>query len=488
MWQLLALIGLAALFGFIVLRWLTSKKPATDQKIADRAVGWQDFDTAWLEAEEFVNQADDVSQYLVGKTETVNCRRIKQQPNGWFILGCITSFIVLFFAALGGWAVGGGSLVYGLLFGLAFTAVQIAQAYVALSGDKGTATFEKMKASDRSWGSWAALMVLLVLNFLGAFVGSQIVGASLDTRHEITSNVTRDLLAERDRITRQIATIAERNTQAGGFSRGALETKARETEEASEREAGRRGCGPKCEALKREAVQWRSLAEDAARRQTLETRLTTLNDQLAASGDAKTIANPSGQVVEYITGGLVPANAWIQQLAFLILSLLIFVDLWAWLKCGDHVGFQRARQRRLRADAANALLVNKGYEPRDFFGAGALAALTDERSRSGDTIIISAEMEPTEIIKASDDLREIDELFKDAVRADADETLTFAKLYTVYSARAAAANRATWMNQVAFNRALERYCELLKIKQRGGELIGFRLGVASEPRKTKETV
>lgn len=460
-WMLIAVACLVLILGSLKgFAWIKSESGG---KTSDQSqpVTKKQFTAAWTDIDAFVADADVWWPFL--------------RSNPYFWVGVVTSTILVLFAAAGGWSLGNGSVFYGALMVLVFCIVNVGQAAVSLSGDRGTADAHEFDASDRSSGSWALLWLLLLLNFFGSFVGAQSVGSTMSTQAQIQAGSVQDLMDERIRTQKALEILNTRRMQAGGLSLEALQTKATETAEAAEREANRVRCASKCEALKAEAAKWKALAADAMRERKLGEHLAVLNDKLSSDSYAKTEANPAGRTLEEMTAGAITEKQFAKHSVMIFLWLVSIIDFMLWLKAGDVTGSARRKEFMRRAEIANENLVNIGLKPRYIVPS---QTVIEAGTGEGDTVIMSIEADPDEIISRSDQLKDIQALFRDAMREAEDKNIAFGLLYNIYAERSRLAGREKWMTLPSFIDALRRYCELLKIDITGSAVHGYKLSVA----------
>ena len=459
-WVFLLVAG-AVLMLASLKAWAWLKSRAQSAPVESGTTTTRTYTTAWTDIDAFVAEADVWWPFL--------------KANPYFWIGVCTSTILVAFAAAGGWQFGNGSIVYGTLGVAIFCFVNVAQAIVSLSGDRGKADFHEFDSSDRSSASWALLWLLLLLNFFGSFVGAQSVGSTMSTQAQIASGSVQDLMSDRERTKQAIEILNTRRMQAGGHSLEALQAKAQETAEAADREAQRVRCASKCEALKAEATKYKALAADALRERKLGEHLAVLNDKLGSDEFAKTEANPSGRTLEEVTGGYITEKGFAKHSVMFFLWFVSVVDFLLWLKAGDVTGSARRKEFLRRAEIANENLVNLGLQPR--YVVPQQTVLEAEKGDAS-TVVLAIEADPSAIIAASDQLQDVQSLFADALRADEGKAVPFGLLYNVYAERARIAGRTGWMTLPKFLDAIRRYCELKKIDHAGSALQGWKLSVA----------
>ena len=485
---LLVFAGAILIYGWAAVRqWFRDKEKRLEvnlrpYKVSKRVQYARDgFQTAWTDVDEFVKDADRWWPYL------------KNEPTFW--VGVITSTVLVMFAVAGGWALGGGSLFYGVLMAAVFGIVNIAQAVVSIAGDRGTADFHQVAKSDRSVWSWATLALLLVVNFFGAFVGAAVVGQTMTTSAVISSNSVNDLLAERERVAARVGELYARVRQSGLEPEG-IEEKAKFAEEKAICEswlgrgnricpqdkvaAGEYGprCGEQCQELRTEAVRWRALANDAAKLKPLQARVDQINARLAADGGARTEALPAGRAFEELTAGAVTEQQFGKWSVLFLQWIVAVIDFLLWLRVGDMVGAARLREQRLRAEIGNAKLSERGEPAR--YMVETTAALPAPEAKTGDQITMSVAEDPSAKIAANANLTAIKKLFDETMRPAQDSRVTSGTLYNIYVERQQIAKASTWMAKAQFLTALDQYTTLLAIEYDGSSVIGYKLGVVQE--------
>ncbi|MEM9027094.1 MAG: hypothetical protein AAGC70_01875 [Pseudomonadota bacterium] len=454
----------------------------------------KDFRAVWSDADDFVRGADVWLPYLIGS------REMKLGANPFFLPAIVTSTVLVLFAIAGGWTLGNGSVFYGLLMCLIFAMVNIIQAVIAVSGDNGTGDWFELKRSDRSYASWAFLVLLLILNLFGAFIGSAVVGSNIATKQAITATTVRSDIQRQQELTAELAALRKRRLAAGSESPTRLAQEAERLEKDAIRESWRtrsgavvdesrveRGewgpkCGTRCAALKSDAARYRALAADAKREGTLQSQLKSLNARLQSrSGSVSTEGNPAGKRLEEWSAGWVQEEEFARNVMVVLQWVIAVVDFLLWLRVGDGVGRARAREYRSRAEMANASLENQGLEARypindPIKPAEAVAG----EGGSSETVVLAIEHDPEAIIASSQELSDVDAFFKAVLVPDETRKVAFGTLYGIFAARKQAAGAKTWMGRSAFVANLKRYAELRKYDVLSSQFVGWRLAVQDE--------
>jgi len=498
-YSVVAVLGLIVL-GLTIYRWRQSlrNKAAAGHNIDVSAVVRDDFHAVWTEADAFVRGADAWTMYFVGDSKA----GIK--PNPFFLPAIVTSSIILAFAVSGGFSLGGGQLFYGLLFAAVLAIVQIIQAVVSVSGDKGKANAWELDETDRSYGSWALLCVLLLVNIGAALVGSVTVGSDVNTQANIAAANLKSDISQREHLQSRLNGIQTRLSNAGqGMDAAALQTKANALKAEAIRESWRsRGrtvvdeakvqsgeygpkCGPKCSDLAKQAAAMQELAKLARSRPTIRQQLNSLNSKLADVRNVSTEGMAVGARLEEISGGVISKDDAAKNVFVLFQLLIVWLDWILWLRVGDVVGRARAAEYDRRAELANEFLSNTGIAPR--YPRKAVFPVTApdappaaDAATNQQQIVISAEQDVGAIIAASPDLQKIDKAFASLLEAEDGRALTFGVFYRVYAEHQKAAGRKTWMAQAQFIQALKRYCELTGASHAGGKLLDVRLAADVE--------
>lgn len=456
-----------------------------------------DFRAVWTDSDAFVRAADRWWPYLVGD------RKADIKPNPFFIPAIVTSVIILVFAILGGAALGGNNIWLGLLFACVMAIVQITQAVVSISGDKGTADAWQLQKADRSIGSWVLLTALLIVNVFASFVGSITVGSQVNTRANIEATSLRSQIAQRDRLDQRLAAI-DRKLMASneGMNAAAIRVKADSLKAEAIRESWRqykgqtvderlvqkgeygKKCGTRCTTLAKKAAALQQLYVEVASKPDIKAQLAQLNERLSESGNVSEETSPIGARLEQMTAGAVSADDVGKNIITVFQILIVFLDFVLWLRVGDLLGRARATEYERRAELANAYLINNDQPPRYPRAQQSIAAPpmlpAPEPPDASGTVVVGVEMDVVGTITASPELSRIEALANNTLEPVEGRAITFGVLYRIYVETEKAKGAAKWMSQAAFNAALKRWCELRKHQQSGGKLLGFVLA-ATEP-------
>jgi len=493
----LVVLILASLKGW---QWVKSRgehAASTIEKSYKQSGLPEDFRAVWTDADDFVRGSDRWLPYLLGD------RAAGIKPNPFFIPAVITSVIILVFAILGGAALGGNNLWLGLLFACVMAIVQITQAVVSASGDKGTADAWQMEKADRSIGSWALLACLFVVNVFASFVGSITVGSQVNTRANIESTNLRSQIAERQRLDQRLTAIDKKLMAANeGMNAEAIRVKADSLKAEAIRESWRRykgqavderlvrqgkygpKCGTRCSALAKQAAGLQQLYAEVAAKPDIKAQLAQLNTRLQDSGNVSAEGSPIGERLEQMTLGAVSADDVGKNVITVFQILIVFLDFVLWLRVGDLLGRARAAEYDRRAELANAFLINNDQAPRyprktqDVATPPPLPAPALPEAQG--TVVVGVEMDVAATIAASPELSRIEHIVQNTLEPDGDRAITFGVLYRVYAETERAKGAAKWMPQATFNQALKRWCELRRHQQSGGKLLGFMLAT-TEP-------
>ena len=412
----------------------------------------RDFRAAWSDADEFVSEAERYVPFLVGS------KRLGVRGTPYFWPAVITSTVLVLFALAGGWSLGQGSVYFGLLMCLIFGMINVIQAIIAVSGDKGTAPAWELQRSDRSVVSWGLLSVILILNMLGAFIGSSVIGSDLATKSEITASTNQADLRRQKLLAQELADLKQRRAEAGNRSPSALKTEAKRIRDEAIRESWRRRsgqtvdeakvqngewgpkCGADCSTLLEQAKRLEAMADDAAREAPLQQQLALLNERLkGASGSIE--ANPwAARIAET---GLLTADTVARNMTTVLQWVVAIIDFFLWIRVGDAVGAARAREYRRRAELANARLIAEGEQPRYMLEPP--EAPTQAAASRAETVVIGVEADPATIIAASSDLSAIDAFFAAALQADESRKIGFGVAYAIFVERQKVSGAKTWM-------------------------------------------
>ena len=462
-----------------------------------------DFRQAWSDADDFVQEADSWTPYLVGSSS------LGTKPNPFFFGGVVTSSILLLFASAAGWAIGGGNIMYAIIAFSVMAIVQIIQAVVSLSGDKGTGDLWEMKKSDRSVGSWSLLILLFFVYIAMSVIGSLNVGSQAHQSTQIRSSTLRTDLRTKESLEAQIKMIDKRLIDDGKWLSGsALRTKYEAARDESIRESWRRSpgqsvderlvqagkpgpkCGKNCQELKDEAAQYKALLDDAERKPTLQQQLSGLNSRLNENSGVSSEGVAWANRLEAVTGGAIDKDTASKSSWTVFQVIIAMLDFALWLRVGDSVGAARRKKYDNRAEAANAQLKADGYEERYKRASKEPepAQISDDvtpQEASGETII-SVKPDPDAVINASEGLKTIRRVFASLLIEDEDGKITRGDVYQAFKAERQAQGVTRHMGQTEFIDNLKRYVELREIRTQGGYIYGWKIG--QEQKKEAEDV
>lgn len=407
------------------------------------------------------------------------------KANPFFWAGVATSTMICFLGFMGASALAQGVFWLVVLYCAAFVFANLIQAAIAVLGDHGRGEWYEFKTGDRPAWHWPILLALLFVNFVASITGSSNVAEVLATTSEINVSSLESRRNALARAEEDLDALRTRRLQeAPGHSAEGIQAKAQELESAADREANRGGCGSKCEAIRRDAVKWRALANDAIRERELGEKIAVMRSELkgvAEDGTARTVASPHGQLVEDVTGGVVTkkqVNSYLSPLFWLLVSA---VDIALWLWAGDYAGRYRMEQYRLRAEAANAWLVNAGLPPRYTISSEGIVEDTKALpapGSTGDTINIDLSESALAKIEKSPRLKEIQALF-DAVLIPSDaHKISIGKAYELFAKIKSEQGHAKYMNPTDFRAAITDYCDILGIELISNQIVGFKVGVS----------
>ncbi|MEQ8822743.1 MAG: hypothetical protein RIC14_00035 [Filomicrobium sp.] len=430
------------------------------------------FRAEWTDADEYVARARRLWPSL--------------QSNPFFWVGVATSTMICVLGILGATALSQGVFILTALWVGIFVVANLAQAAIAVLGDTGHGEWYEFKSTDRPRWHWPVLAVLLAVNFIASFTGSSNVAEVLTTTSEINASSLEGKQASLKRFKADLDALRTRRLQeAPGHSAEAIQAKATELESAAEREAGRGGCGRKCEAIRRDAVKWRALANDAIRERKLGDQIAILQAELkglAADGTARTVASPHAALVEDVTDGAVTQGQVNRYLAPLFWLMVSVVDIALWLWAGDYAGRYRQEQYKIRAEAANAWLENGGFAPR--YKISEDGVVEDVKALpappgEGDTFHIDLSESAQARIDKSPRLQQIQALF-DAVFIQAEGSkISVGQAYELFAKIRSEQGERKYMAQPEFRSAITDYCEILGIELISNQIIGYKVGLAS---------
>lgn len=346
-----------------------------------------------------------------------------------FWIACLLTSILIvlnyhFGYAQGGWI---GFAVLGSVFALADIAIPI----IALSSDKGVSKWYRFETADRSISAHFLIWMCTSMSLFVVLASVSDLASTTGARRDVQKLSYEETL-------RKIATWQQERDKIPvdrGFD--ALDSLAKATEEAAERESGRIRCGDKCEKLKKEAADYRARAEDAKRKERLTGMIEAAKAQLEAGGShSQTLdTNSMATVIEGVSGGLVTRDQarrfWLIPLGFgfVILSTVL------WMMIADALGFAIARERARRGEIADATRAAAGL-PLRYTSAEPIAMLTGPATtttaeRDSITINIS-QANMRERYKNDAQLLETDNLFGTLMSQADGGSLTIEALYRAY--------------------------------------------------------
>lgn len=461
--------GAAAVFLYAKLR--PAKAASVGDAVKPKSLE-EKFRTEWTDADKYVAEAHHLWPALRGQM--------------LFYCSIVSGLIVVSLSVFGAAAI--ANYVWwltGLLVALSIT-MNIAQWVVGVTGDTGRGEFYEFNTGDRPLWHWPFFAGLVVVSSLFAIAGSATIANYLNTSSKI---VVGSLTAMGDDIERMEAKrdaqiTALNNSEGKGLPLGALQAKALELEQAAEREAARVRCGPKCEELKREAVKWRALAETALSIKKLDEEIEQKRGALTAIGEtggARDDPAPHGTIIERMTMGAVEKEQAATFLPILFGVAAVIIDQALLLMLGDRVGRYRMQQYRIRAEAANAWLVNSGLPPRYTISSEGIVEDTKALpapGSTGDTINIDLSESALAKIEKSPRLKEIQALF-DAVLIPSDaHKISIGKAYELFAKIKSEQGHAKYMNPTDFRAAITDYCDILGIELISNQIVGFKVGVS----------
>lgn len=461
------------------------------QEALDKTDLDEEFATAWSDVDGFVDNSRKWRKHFIGKDADIELQM-------YTACGIVTSTIIASTAYNGGATLASG-LAFALLLAIIPASTQVLQAVISLSGDRGIRPGLQFNGVDRSRASWIMLFSLLLLNFIFNLVGSLTIGATITTQAAISSANTSSLLTEQANIERRIRDAEALVAKHGEPEAIAARFKAARDEwicesylgngvrtcPADKVQAGEpgRNCGTQCKEKRAAAAELKQLAESTGKLPALKARSEDIKQALANNGDTREDANPAGAAVEAITGGVVEARTFSNWFLFVVLFFVSIVDFGTWLKAGSILGALLHKSYVQAAERGNETLKRRRQAPRYMVEPPqtALPAPT----MAGD-VTIEVTQDPTAVIAASENLTEIDKMFKDLLRAKDGESVEYGTLYAIYAERKEQDRIDRYLPDVTFFAALSRYCELMKIKHAGSIVYGYRLGVASAPAAAAE--
>ena len=471
-------------------QWFSSQTQQTAKRVVNNDYK-SDFRQAWSDADDFVQDAYSWTPYLVGSG------KLKTKPNIYFFGGTVTSTILLLFAAAAGWAIGGGNILYAIIAFSVMGIVQIMQAVVSLSGDKGTANLWELKKSDRSIGSWLFLLLLLTVNIVMSVIGSVNVGSQAHQSVEIKTSTLRTDLRTKDSINQQIEMIDQRLISDGqGLSIEALRTKYHAARDEAIRESWRRSpgqtvderlvkegkpgpkCGPNCQSYKEEAAKYKALLDDAERKPELQKQLSNLNSRLNQSSGVSAEGVAWANRLESVTGGAIDKDTASKSAWTVFQIIIATLDFALWLFAGDTVAAARRKKYDERAEAANASLEADGYKPRYQRAAKDVAIEPEETAvaeKASSSLEITVSQDAATQIAASEGLQAIEYVFSKLLTQEAGARITRGEIYQIFKAERQAQGVKQHMGQAEFIGYLKRYVELLEYDTQGGQIQGWRV-------------
>ena len=476
-------------------QWFRSQTQRTAKRIANNDYQ-SDFRQAWSDADDFVREAYSWTPYLVGSDN------LKTKPNIYFFGGTVTSSILLMFAAAAGWSIGGGNILYAIIAFSVMAIVQIMQAVVSLSGDKGTANLWELKKSDRSVGSWLFLVLLFIVNIVMSVIGSVNVGSNAHQSVEIKTSALQTDLRTKDSIEAQIKMIDQRLISDGqGLSASALRTKYETSRDEAIRESHRRSpgqavderlvkagtpgrkCGDRCQFHNKEAAKYKALLDDAERKPTLQKQLSSLNERLNQSSGVSAEGVAWANRLESATGGAIDRDTASKSAWTVFQIIIATLDFLLWLFAGDSIGAARRKKYDERAEAANASLEADGYKAR-YRRAPIEPQIEAESSEPSDLLEINVHQDATIQIEQSKGLQTIDYVFSTLLIQEEGERITRGKIYEIFKKERRAQGIRTHMGQAEFIGHLKRYVDLLGYDAQAGEIHGWK--VAGKVKKVEE--
>lgn len=355
---------------------------------------------------------------------------LRPMPLFWIAVLFAVGMIVLdiaFGLSRGGYAFGVTTVVYILLF----VGADLALPVVAVRSDRGKGNWYEVGTPDRSITS-SLLISLFTFMSIVVVIGSTSETATLSNANvQATTNSYREINRQIQNKTAIRDSLVETRIAKGGMSREALEIRARETAEAAEREANRKRCGSKCEALKKEAQEWESQAANARKEEELNQELASLTAQLKEAADNRTEGDTLAKFNSDFLG--IPEE-YTQNWGLTFLGFFFAIgNTVLWLMVGDEAGRARAREYARRAAIADEELNTRGKPPRYTVASEATLALPSPEAKTGDTIIVNVKAEDMRRRFSNDaDLLEADALFGTLLEANEGGMVTTSDLYRLY--------------------------------------------------------
>lgn len=444
---------------------LATATPSLDAQLDSK------FRTEWSDADLYVSRARRLWPSL------------KVNPFFWSGIG--TSTLICILGIIGASALGQGEPVLTYLWMAIFVIANVVQAWIAVLGDTGRGEWYEFVSGDRPAWHWPVLALLLGVNFLASITGSSNVAEKLAVTSQINVSTFEGTKRELKQAEADLDRLRTRRIQeAPGYSAEALQETAREMEEKAEREADRGGCGPKCEAIKKDAIKWRALANDAVTERKLGEKIAVLRDNMSTMSDegtARTVESPHAELIENATGGSISKGQVEAYLAPMFWLMISVVDVALWLWAGDYAGRYRMEQYKIRAEAANTWLTNANlparYKITDDGIVEDVKAITGPGGGPGDTINIDLSETAEARIQKSPRLQQIRYLF-DSVLLKADGVkIPIGRAYEVFAKIRSEQGERHYMNPQDFRSAITDYCEIMGIELISNQIIGYKVGL-----------
>lgn len=349
------------------------------------------------------------------------------QKSGLFYVACFFTLLMIVLDIQFGFSRGGTSVLACLVLSALFIAADLALPFVAMRSDKGTANWWDFEKSDRSYQAWFLIIMFTIMSCI-AVIGSTSEVANTTTARNTVSVEIRDQKMEQIRAWR-----TEKASIKNERSYAALASLADATEQDAEREGRRKRCGPKCEALKKEAKQYRARAKDAKRKEDLVAKIASAESELRGMGNHRTDEDPLASAVEGMSGGAISKQAASDNVLTFIGLLVVFGATLVWLILADQVKADMAREIKRRGEIADEMRQAQGL-PRKYTATDEpLAQIEDKSGEPSETIVINMSQEDMRLrFKNDQDLLEVDELFGSLLEPIEGGSVSIADMYKAY--------------------------------------------------------
>lgn len=301
----------------------------------------------------FETASSQIDDYVIGAERWWPHLRIN--PVFW-VAAFVTGILVALDYHFG---ISRAGLIFGTVLGSLFAAADIAIPFVAMRSDAGTANWYEFDRADRDPVSWALIVIFTCMSFV------VVIGSTAEV--STTTGAKKDTSAiSYGELTKQLAIWQiERDNIKVDRGADALEALAKETAEAAGREEGRKYCGDKCERLKKEAVDYRSRAEDAKRKESLTGKIEAARKQLESGDvDSRMDSDPLATAIEAMTFEAIKRDS-VRRYGLTVIGILIVItSTLLWMVVADGLGAAIARERSRRGEIADATRASAGLPPR----------------------------------------------------------------------------------------------------------------------------